>query len=159
MVRKINARLVLRLRSEGLSFAQIETQGVSRHSVIKVERAAARESLTWATAAGMTDREVYERLFPGVCVRESGYVQPDWDEVHGELGKVGVTLKLLHAEYLDTCAAAGWRCGHGIRPVLQKLCPASANARRDFPGRSQGWADDRGRLVRAHDATHRPRYR
>ena len=107
MVRKINARLVLRLRSQGLSFAQIEAQGVSRHSVIKVERAAAREGLDWATAAGMTDREVYERLFPGVGVRESGYLQPNWDEVHGELGKVGVTLKLLHAEYLDTCAAAG----------------------------------------------------
>ena len=102
MVRKINARLVLRLRSQGLSFAQIEAQGVSRHSVIKVERAAAREGLDWATAAGMTDREVYERLFPGVGVRESGYLQPNWDEVHGELGKVGVTLKLLHAEYLDT---------------------------------------------------------
>lgn len=36
MVRKINARLVLRLRSQGLSFAQIEAQGVSRHSVGRV---------------------------------------------------------------------------------------------------------------------------
>ena len=107
MVRKINAKLVLRLRAEGFSFAQIEAQGVSRHSVIKVERAAAREDLTWATASGMSEREVYERLFPGVGVRESGYLQPDWDQVHRELGKVGVTLKLLHAEYLDTCSAAG----------------------------------------------------
>lgn len=107
MVRKINASLVLRLRAEGLSFAQIEAQGVSRHSVIKVERAATREGLTWETAVGMSEAEVYERLFPGVGVRESAYVQPDWDQIHRELGKVGVTLKLLHAEYRDTCAATG----------------------------------------------------
>lgn len=107
MVRKINAKLVLRLRSEGLSFAQIETQGVSRHSVVKVERAAAREGLTWEAASGMSEREVYERLFPGVGIRESAYLQPDWGEIHRELAKVGVTLKLLHAEYLDGCRSSG----------------------------------------------------
>lgn len=107
MVRKINARLVLQLRAEGLSLAQIEAQGVSRHSVIKVERAATREGVTWAMASGMSEREVYERLFPGVGVRESAYPHPDWDKVHRELSKVGVTLKLLHAEYVGTCAAAG----------------------------------------------------
>lgn len=107
MVRKINAKLVLRLRAEGFSFAQIEVQGVSRHSVVKVERAAAREGLTWAAAFNLSEHEVYELLFPGVGARESAYLQPDWGQVHRELGKVGVTLKLLHAEYLDTCAAAG----------------------------------------------------
>lgn len=107
MVRKINAKLVLRLRAEGLSFAQIEAQSVSRHSVVKVERAATREGLTWAAASNLSEHEVYERLFPGVGARESAYLQPDWGQVHRELGKVGVTLKLLHAEYLDICATAG----------------------------------------------------
>lgn len=107
MVRKINAKLVLRLRAEGLSFAQIEAQGVSRHSVVKVKRAAAREQLSWKAAAEMTDNEVYERLFPGVGTRESVYLQPDWPVLHRELARVGVTLKLLHAEYLDHCRDAG----------------------------------------------------
>jgi transposase len=107
MVRKINAKLVLRLRAEGFSLRQIEAQGISQHSSIKVERAAAREHLTWETAAGMTENEVYERLFPGVGVRESAYVQPDWPVLHRELARVGVTLKLLHAEYLDRCQYTG----------------------------------------------------
>ena len=35
MVRKINAKLVLRLRAEGFSLRQIEAQGISQHSSIK----------------------------------------------------------------------------------------------------------------------------
>ena len=100
MVRKINARLVLRLRSQGLSFAQIEAQGVSRHSVIKVERAAAREGLDWATAAGMTDREVYERLFPGVGVS----VRPvalKVGQVSGKRGGAKVTATVTCDARLD----------------------------------------------------------
>lgn len=42
MVRRIKAKLVLRLRAEGFSARQIEAQGMSRHSVIAVFDAAAR---------------------------------------------------------------------------------------------------------------------
>ncbi|QIM16042.1 IS21 family transposase [Leucobacter insecticola] len=107
MVRKINAKLVLKLRAEGLSIRQIEAQGISGHSVIKVERAAAAEGLSWVTAAGMTESDVYERLFPGRGQHESVYTQPEWGSLHKELAKVGVTLKLLHAEYVDSCQAVG----------------------------------------------------
>jgi hypothetical protein len=61
MVRKIKAKLVLRLRAEGMSLRQIEAQGVSQHSVLKVERAAASVGLIWEVAAEMTETEVYER--------------------------------------------------------------------------------------------------
>ncbi|MBP1325852.1 transposase [Leucobacter exalbidus] len=105
MVRKIKAKLVLRLRAEGLSLRQVEAQGISQHSVIKTERAAAREGITWATAEPMSDVEVYERLFPDSGTRESVYEQPDWPKLHRELARVGVTLKLLHDEYRDLCQA------------------------------------------------------
>lgn len=39
--------------------------------------------------------------------RESVYEQPDWARVHRELARVGVTLRILHGEYADECAAAG----------------------------------------------------
>ena len=42
MVRRIKAKLVLRLRAEGLTARQIEAQGMSRHSVIAVFDAADR---------------------------------------------------------------------------------------------------------------------
>lgn len=107
MVRKIKAKLILKLRAEGFSARQIEAQGMSRHSVTAVTQAAMRESLTWEIAAGMSDNDVYARLFPGRGDHESVYTQPDWAAAHKELAKVGVTLKLLHAEYLDQCQANG----------------------------------------------------
>jgi transposase len=50
---------------------------------------------------------VYAVLFPGRGVRESVFAQPDWARVHTELARVGVTLKLLHQEYLDASSRAG----------------------------------------------------
>jgi transposase len=106
MVRKIKAKLVLRLRSEGLSGRQIAAQGLSRHSVAAVLEAADREKVTWDDVADLDDAAVYARLFPDRGAHESVYTQPDWAHVHRELARVGVTLKLLHGEYVDRCRAA-----------------------------------------------------
>lgn len=107
MVRKIKAKLVLRLRAEGFSARQIAAQGMSRHSVVAVIDAADREGVRWDDVAGLDDADVYARLFPGRGEHESVHAQPDWDLVHRELARVGVTLKLLHGEYLDTCRVEG----------------------------------------------------
>lgn len=64
VVRKIRLKPVLRFRVGGLSLHQIEEQGVSQYSVIRLERAVPRERLTWEIAAGMSDAEVYEGLYP-----------------------------------------------------------------------------------------------
>ena len=107
MVRKIKAKLVLRLRSEGLSRRQIAAQGMFRRSVDEVIAAADREHLTYEDVAEVPDADVYARLFPGRGEHDSVYAAPDWDEVHRELAKVGVTLKLLHGEYRDAAAVSG----------------------------------------------------
>ncbi|MEV8136823.1 MULTISPECIES: IS21 family transposase [Microbacterium] len=107
MVRRIKAKLVLRLRAEGFSKRQIEAQGMSRHSVIAVFDAADREGIDYDAVAGLDDAEVYSRLFPGRGEHDSVHAQPDWGQVHKELAKVGVTLKLLHGEYVDACRGRG----------------------------------------------------
>ena len=89
MVRRIKAKLVLRLRAEGFSARQIEAQGMSRHSVIAVFDAADREGIDYREVADVDDAEVYARLFPGRGEHESVHAQPDWDRVHKELAKVG----------------------------------------------------------------------
>ena len=102
MVRRIKAKLVLQLRSQGLSGRAIAAgQGMSRHSVQAVIDAAEEAGLGWDRAEGMSDGQVYEVLFPGRGVRESVFAQPDWGRVHRELARVGVTLRLLHQEYAD----------------------------------------------------------
>ena len=108
MVRKIRAKLVLQLRAEGLSGRAISaSQGMSRKSVRAVFEAADAAGIGWDDVAGLPDGQVYSRLFPGRGEHESVFAQPDWEQVHRELARVGVTLKLLHSEYAETCAARG----------------------------------------------------
>ncbi|QTE26691.1 hypothetical protein J4N02_03485 [Propioniciclava sp. MC1595] len=107
MVRKIKAKLVLRLREEGFSGRQIAAQGMSRHSVTAVIEAADREGVGWDDVADLDEAQVYQRLFPGRGEHESVHAQPDWPSVHRELARVGVTLKLLHGEYVDKCRVEG----------------------------------------------------
>ncbi len=108
MVRKIRAKLVLRLRAEGLSGRAIAAaHSMSRRSVLAVFAAADREGVSWDDIAQQDDDAVYALLFPGRGEHQSVYAQPDWAVTHSELSRVGVTLKLLHAEYLDRCETAG----------------------------------------------------
>lgn len=108
MVRKIRAKTVLQLRAEGLSGRAIAaSQGISRNSVAAVIEAADRLELDWDQAQDRTDAEVYALVFPGRGEHQSVFVQPDWAQVHRQLARVGVTLKLLHGEYADACAESG----------------------------------------------------
>ena len=107
MVRKIKAKLILQLRNQGLSRRAIESaQGMSRHSIQSVLDAAERLGLGWDDVAEQSEAEVYSTLFPGRGVHESVFAQPDWARVHAELARVGVTLKLLHQEYVDATSMA-----------------------------------------------------
>lgn len=108
MVRKIKAKLVLRLASEGLSGRAIaSSQGMSRKSVTAVLEAASALGVGWDEVKDLEDGQVYARLFPGRGEHESVFAQPDWPRVHKEMAGVGVTLKLVHSEYVDVCKSAG----------------------------------------------------
>ena len=80
---------------------------MSRHSIQAVFDAAERLGLGWDDVADMPEAEVYAALFPGRSVRESVFAPPDWVRLHTELARVGMTLKLLHQEYVDTAGRAG----------------------------------------------------
>ena len=106
MVRKIKAKLVLELRAEGKTGRAIAlAQGMSRKSVLAVFDAADLAGMGRDGHAGRSDAGVYALLSPGRGEHESVNLEPDQEGVHKELAKVGVTLKLLHGEYVDGCAA------------------------------------------------------
>lgn len=108
MARRIKAKEILELHSGGLSQNAIAaTRHMSKHSVQGVLEAASEQGLSWEDAKDMSDSEVYGRLFPGKEPAGPAYPDPDWERVHKELAKTGVTLKPLHAEYADERAAAG----------------------------------------------------
>lgn len=108
MVRKIKAKLILRLHDQGLSGRAIaRSQGISRRGVADALAAAERLGVSYADVAGKSDDEVYAMLFPGRNEHESVYEQPDWARVHRELARVGVTMRILHGEYTDDCRSRG----------------------------------------------------
>jgi transposase len=63
-------------------------------------------NLSWSEASDLSDRELERLLFPGDQIKPS-YKMPDYEYVHSEMAKSGVTLTLLWLEYADRCRQAG----------------------------------------------------
>jgi len=100
-------REILRQSSLGLNRTQIaESLGVSRTTVIHTLQRAAAHGLDWQTAEGMNDRELAIKLFPAGEGKPS-YKMPDYNYVHREMAKSGMTQQLLWFEYCDQCRDCG----------------------------------------------------
>lgn len=108
MANKINAKLILELKASGLSRNQIAaTRHMSKHSVSDVINIAKEKCITYAQVKDLSEEEVYRMIFPDKYAIESLYAPPNYEYVHQELKRVGVTLKLLWEEYQDQCKSAG----------------------------------------------------
>ena len=97
-----NIREVLRLRWEqGLSHRQIVAScHIGQGTVVEYLRRAAAAGLTWPLPEGLTDLDLELRLFPPpTAIAAPERPLPDWEVVHRELRKKGVTLLLLWEEY------------------------------------------------------------
>jgi transposase len=102
-VRKI--REVIRLHFEaGLSNRAIARAcQMSNSTVGEYLERALKAGLSWPLPDGLSEDELYRRLYPGENSVQPGTERPmpDWDEVHRELSKRGVTLTLLWQEYRE----------------------------------------------------------
>jgi transposase len=102
-----NYREILRLRSLGINHSKIsDGMGISRQTVVTTLQRAAAQGLSWQTEEVMSDRELAFRLFPAGEGKPS-YKMPDYEYVHRELAKPGMTQQLLWFEYCDQCRASG----------------------------------------------------
>ncbi len=107
MVRKIKAKQILELR-ESMSMNEIvKSRRMSKSSVSEVCKRARNRNITFDDVMDKTEEEVYALLFPEKLESQTLYKNPDYDYIHSELRKVGVTLQLLHAEYKELCKAEG----------------------------------------------------
>jgi transposase len=99
-VRKI--REILRLKEAGLSNRAIARAcTISNSTVGEYLRRAQAAGLHWPLPEGLSEDELYQRLFPQTNEIISDRPLPDWNTVNQELKKKGVTLKLLWIEYRD----------------------------------------------------------
>jgi Transposase and inactivated derivatives len=96
-------REILRLKSIGLNHTQIaESAGISRPTVITVLQKATETGVNYQRATELSDKELANILFPSEESKVS-YKMPDYEYVHREIQKSGVTLQLLWFEYCDKC--------------------------------------------------------
>lgn len=108
MARKINVKLILELRKAGLSRNMIAaTRHMSKNSVGDVIHIADKRGITYDDVSALDEDAVYRMFYPDKHAVEILYRQPDYEYVHKELKRVGVTLKLLWQEYQDKCRAEG----------------------------------------------------
>ena len=91
-----NYREILRLHSLGTSQRSIarEVQS-SRDTVADAIKAADAAGLVWPLDDDVTNEDIQELLFPGRYAYASPYTVPDYQWIHVELAKTGVTLTLL----------------------------------------------------------------
>jgi len=102
-----NYREILRMSSLGINHRQIaDGMGIARQTVVTALQRAAAQELDWAAAEPLSDRELAARLYPQGEGKPS-YRMPDYDAIHRELAKPGVTQQLLWFEYCDRCRDSG----------------------------------------------------
>jgi transposase len=100
-MRKI--REILRLRREqGLSVREAaRALGVSVGAVSKTSVRAEKAGVTWTEAELLSDSALEERLYGRAPGPNDDRPRPDPVYLHTELRRAGVTLELLHLEYLE----------------------------------------------------------
>ena len=100
-MRKI--REVLRLQASGMSNRKIaQSLHLSRPAVANYLHRAAAAGLRWPLPPELSDTAIEQRLFPPPPTRAvRDQTLPDWQWVHRELKRKGVTLFLLWQEYLE----------------------------------------------------------
>jgi len=98
-----NYREILRLKSLGLNNTQIAAScGCTRPTVIQVLQRAKENGLEYSKTTKLSDHELRQRLTSRVASKPE-YKMPDYEYVHRELAKNGVTLNLLWLEYCEDC--------------------------------------------------------
>ena len=100
-MRKIREILRLKWKLGRTHRETARSLSVSAGAVGSVIARAKARALSWSAVQELTDEALEESLYgPRTTVR-SGRPEPDCAMIHRELRRVGVTLELLHVEYLE----------------------------------------------------------
>ena len=102
-----NYKEILRLHGLGIGNSHIAAAlGCSRTTVITVQQRADKAGLTPQKSSRMSNKEVSSVLFPNESSKPA-YRKPDYESIHREMAKSGMTLQLLWFEYCDACTESG----------------------------------------------------
>jgi transposase len=100
------SRAILRLHSQGISNRTIAASlECSRNTVRRVLDQSEAAGISWPLPETMNDKALERALFGEESARENR-MPPDFEHIHRELAKSGVTLSLLWNEYCENCRMA-----------------------------------------------------
>ena len=106
----VDYREILRLAHENCSQRSIAASiHSSHHTVSEILKAAKEKHIEWPLDENVTNAQLEEILFPNKYYLHCNYLPPDFEHIHKELAKPGVTLTLLWTEYVRSCEACGKR--------------------------------------------------
>lgn len=110
-------REILRLSAQGISQRSIaKSCGCSRNTVARVLSQAQQQKAEWNSVRDLAEGELCSKLFPSQMQANSRKV-PDYEYIHREMAKSGVTLSLLWNEYCEAC-----RTNHEIAFRYTQFC-------------------------------------
>ncbi|MCL2880828.1 MAG: IS21 family transposase [Treponema sp.] len=102
-------REILRLHSQGISNRDIAVSlECSRNTVRGILEKSRELGIQWPLPNDMSDRTLKEKLFGKRPVKGVHKI-PDFEYIHQELARSGVTLSLLWNEYCENCRMEGSR--------------------------------------------------
>jgi len=158
-VRKITD--VLRLNEQGFSQREIaQSLGCARSTVGDTLRRAEAVGLRYPGARDLSEAELYARLYPGNSGSSRQRYEPDYEYLHRELRRPGVTLQQLWIEYRDDHPRNGLQysqfCHHfrrwegAIDVVMRQSHRAGEKVFVDFVGQTQPIVDPHtGEVIQA----------
>ena len=146
MANKIDVKLILELRQANMSQRAIAaTRHISTKSVSKVWARANDLGINYTDVADKSDDEVYLLFFPDKFHKVTVYSPVNYEHIHSELKKTGVTLKLLWQEYKEDVK-------EGVPVGYSKFCDDYAKYVCTEPSHeshcTQAWCSLRSRLER-----------
>ena len=98
---------ILRLKNLGFSNHEVAAAiGCGRNTITRTLQRAESAGISWHKAKEMSAEELRRHLFPS-SADHSQYRMPDYEKIHREMQKSGVTLSLLWVEYCEECRANG----------------------------------------------------
>ena len=103
----IDYREIIRLKSADYSNTSVASStGNCRSKVSEVWKRAKEHNLSWPLPSTMTNEVLKQVLYPEQQDSRLRML-PDYEHIHAELAKPGVTLTLLWSEYCTACAQSG----------------------------------------------------
>lgn len=144
------------IRLTGLGFSQrniMASCGVAQKTVVKVQKRARELNISWPLDESMTDTELQRLMFSKENSVSKNKRMPDYDYIHKELLRNGVSKKLLWTEYMEDCRANGDEplmysqfCYH-IQQDEQKRCATMHINRKPGEQVEVDWAGDPATII------------